>query len=263
MDKIKEKFNLIGLSFGRLTVIEYAGYKKDNSYVWKCLCSCGKEHFANSKHLKRGSVKSCGCLQYEPNKSKGRPYKGEDLAGKRFGKLLVIKYVFTDKFQQRKWECLCDCGNIKYVSTGSLNQGQNMSCGCMGYKSGNRKAELIYNYKGYKDISGSRWYQLENGAKTRNLEFSITKEQVWDLFEKQNRKCYFSGIPLSFKDSTASVDRLDPSKGYIIENIAIIHKDINRIKSNLSTEYFIEICQKITNFYLNEKGTFNQNNRRL
>lgn len=249
MSDVNKRFDLTGMIFNRLAVIEYAGYKKDNSYVWRCLCSCGKEHFANSKHLKRGAVKSCGCLQYEPNKAKGRPFKGEDLSGKQFGKLTVIRYSYSDKHHHRRWECLCECGNTCYIETGSLNQGHNMSCGCMGYRSGNRRGEQVYNYKGYKDITGSRWNSIVGNAKARNLYFEISKEQVWNVFEKQGRKCYFTNLPLSFLDSTASVDRLDSSIGYVEENIAIVHKDINRIKHNFSEEYFVYLCKQVYENY--------------
>ena len=54
--------NLIGQKFGRLTVIEYAGSHYDGA-MWKCHCDCGKTTIVHARFLKRGGVKSCGCLQ--------------------------------------------------------------------------------------------------------------------------------------------------------------------------------------------------------
>lgn len=53
-----------------------------------------------------------------------------DLTGKRFGLLTVIKKT-KDKSGKTVWECRCDCGNIKYVTTGHLNAGSTKSCGCL------------------------------------------------------------------------------------------------------------------------------------
>lgn len=61
--------NLLGQKFGRLTVVERAGNKVSSSGFsrpyWKCLCECGNEVVAAASNLKRGNVKSCGCLQNE------------------------------------------------------------------------------------------------------------------------------------------------------------------------------------------------------
>ena len=42
-----------------------------------------------------------------------------------------------------------------------------------------------------------------------------------------------------------SVDRIDSSKGYIIDNIRWIHKDINVMKNSFSDEYFTYLCKLI------------------
>ena len=47
--------------------------------------------------------------------------------------------------------------------------------------------------------------------------------------------------------STASLDRIDSSKGYTIDNIQWLHKDINKMKWDFSQEKFLELCKKIVN----------------
>lgn len=247
MEQGNKNLNLVGQVFGKLTVIELTDQRKDGSKVWKCVCSCGNEHYANTKHLRRGCVKSCKCGWYDRNKSKGRPYVGEDIVGKRYGLLVVLRYLRLNKHHNKIWECQCDCGNIHNVTTNCLNRGHTTSCGCMGYRSGNRRKEQIHNYSGYQDITGSKWNSIVNNAKIRGLEFNITKEQVWDIYEQQNKNCYFSGVPISFQDRTASIDRLDSTDGYNIENIVLVHKDINRMKSNFTIKSFIKMCKNVVN----------------
>lgn len=56
--------DLIGITFGRLTVIEWAGRDRGN-HAWKCLCECGNYIVARSGPLGAGVTKSCGCLARE------------------------------------------------------------------------------------------------------------------------------------------------------------------------------------------------------
>lgn len=53
-----------------------------------------------------------------------------DLTGQRFGRLVVVERG-ENKGNQPYWKCLCDCGNIKYISGASLKQGVTRSCGCL------------------------------------------------------------------------------------------------------------------------------------
>ena len=52
----------IGVRFGQLTVIEYAG-KRAGMHRWKCRCDCGNETIVGQSLLQTGKTKSCGCLQ--------------------------------------------------------------------------------------------------------------------------------------------------------------------------------------------------------
>ena len=46
---------------------------------------------------------------------------------------------------------------------------------------------------------------------------------------------------------TASLDRIDSTRGYTVDNIQWIHKDLNRMKWNLPNDYFINICTLVAN----------------
>jgi len=59
------KMNLQGMKFGRLLVVSENGRGNDKRVLWNCLCDCGKSAAVRSTHLKRGSIKSCGCLRVE------------------------------------------------------------------------------------------------------------------------------------------------------------------------------------------------------
>ncbi len=54
-----------------------------------------------------------------------------DLTGKKFGRLTVLKRAENTKYGKSQWECLCDCGTQKTIIGSSLTQGKTHSCGCL------------------------------------------------------------------------------------------------------------------------------------
>lgn len=63
------KTNLVGQRFTRLLVIslaeDYISPKGNRSKQWTCLCDCGTLVVHSTGNLKKGTLKSCGCLQKE------------------------------------------------------------------------------------------------------------------------------------------------------------------------------------------------------
>lgn len=160
----------------------------------------------------------------------------------KFGKLKIIEKGEKDKNGRKRWKCLCDCGTVKLIPDINLKRGMTKSCGCSQYKKGKDHVQ----YTGYENISGKKWASIVAGAKERGLEFKITKKFIWELLEKQEFKCSISNVDISYKDNTASIDRIDNSKGYIESNVHIIHKDINIMRNKFKLDYFIKICKLIT-----------------
>ena len=115
--------NLVGQTFGRLTVIERVENNKDGQAMWKCVCGCGKEVVVSGKNLKNGNTKSCGCLKKE--------HRYDDISGKRYGYLEVLSLAYIED-KKVYWNCLChNCGNEKIVRGESMKNGKIISCGCL------------------------------------------------------------------------------------------------------------------------------------
>jgi hypothetical protein len=51
-------------TFGRLTITGHAGTARSGA-LWHATCSCGQTVTTVGSHLRRGNVKSCGCLRRE------------------------------------------------------------------------------------------------------------------------------------------------------------------------------------------------------
>ena len=52
-------------SFGRLLVLKLAYIGNDNRAYWSCKCVCGSIKNISGKELRKGSIRSCGCLKLE------------------------------------------------------------------------------------------------------------------------------------------------------------------------------------------------------
>jgi hypothetical protein len=233
---IMNGLNLTGKTFGRFDVIAFSHNNNRKNY-WKCRCICGNEKIVPTQSLVDGRTRSCGCIHKK------------DLTGQKFGMLTAIEeFSKTDKIcHARKWKCHCDCGKTKNISQSKLTNGQTTSCGCNHFRTGKHHAQ----WKGHGEFSGVFFGTIRHGAKIRHLDFEITPNEIWELFLKQKRICALTGLPLKFstlsggKDGTASLDRIDSSKGYVTGNIQWVHKDINIMKMAKSNAEFIEYCRMV------------------
>ena len=54
-----------GKKYGRLTVIELAEINPKRGTKWLCSCECGMTTLVYGSNLRKGTTKSCGCLQRE------------------------------------------------------------------------------------------------------------------------------------------------------------------------------------------------------
>ena len=133
----RNRSNLVGQKFGRLTVIELAEDKVEEEkrrnpgqgtkLIWKCVCDCGTtDVYVPTNRLTCGITQSCGCLQRE----RAREANFLDLAGQKFGKLTAIQRCDKQDDGYYIWECICECGETAYYSTNQLTSGAKRHCGC-------------------------------------------------------------------------------------------------------------------------------------
>jgi hypothetical protein len=171
--------------------------------------------------------------------------------GKTYGSLTVLSVSGKDKYSHAILDCVCECGTKISVLNHSLTSGNTKTCGCKSRKRGSQHP----HFKGFERIQASHWGQYISGATKRGLDFDITMEYAWGIYINQNRLCALSGQPIYFPrtrkqktQSTASLDRIDSSKGYIPGNVQWIHKEINRMKSSLSEKDFLQFIRQIAEY---------------
>lgn len=98
---------MVGLRFGRLTVLGLVRKASPNKLYWHCACDCGNTTEVEGGKLRGGRTRSCGCLQREAasERMKARSTHG-----------------MTDTSAFRTWrgikERCCNPGNDSYIHYG-------------------------------------------------------------------------------------------------------------------------------------------------
>lgn len=54
----------------------------------------------------------------------------QDLTGQTFGRWTVLSYA-GKRSRYLTWRCLCVCGEVKVIASGTLKSGHSKSCGCL------------------------------------------------------------------------------------------------------------------------------------
>lgn len=156
-----------------------------------CKCDCGNITLVRKTHLESGAVQSCGCIKKEMLHDK----YFKDLTGLKFGRLTVLKQAESRISKNEKsltfWKCMCECGSIVEVYSGSLTSGLTTSCGCFQKE----KAK-------------------ENGLKCKRENiYDLTQEYGIGYLYNSNEKFYFD---LEDYDKIKDYYWVINNKGYVI-----------------------------------------------
>ncbi len=240
------KADLTGKKFGLLTVVREEGKNRHGTIKWLCLCDCGSYRHCYAGALNSGDAKTCGQRGSVHRYNRSRPTL-ISMEGLKFGKWLVLSRVPKDlKVRKTFWLCRCDCGEEKVQDGYHLRKGYTTRCV--------RCSETTYKWQGTGEISLTYWATIEWRAIHKDQTFEVTIDFAWNLFLKQNRRCALTGELLTFapqykvglcKAQTASLDRIDSKRGYLIDNVQWVHKVVNVMKMHLDQDNFIEWCRKI------------------
>lgn len=170
-----------------------------------------------------------------------------NLAGKKFGRLLVIKRVegYFQPSAQRKamWLCKCDCGKEKIVRSENLKSGNTQSCGCY------NREKII---RGFGETTKNNAYvKYISNARTRKILFQLSKNEFLEIV---TQNCFYCGESPSRMEKSMSnngdfiyngIDRLNNAEGYIKGNVVASCWRCNQAKYNMSLSEFYEWNEKV------------------
>jgi|SRR5882724_892333 len=188
-----------------------------------------------------------------------------DLTGKSFQYFDVISFAKRKRdgrATRTYWNCLCKrCGSECLCLTYQITNPKNKkSCGCL--KKLNKKEH--HSWRGYGELSGNQLNTIKQNAKTRNIPFKVGLKYLWNLFEKQNRKCALTGELLTMDgfrcksnntriSGCASLDRINSNLPYQKGNLRWVLKEVNLMKHIMTDVRLLEICNLIVKKALDSK----------
>jgi len=218
--------DLTGQVFGNLTVMHQVVDEETGGKHWRCLCTCGRTRLVTGGVLRAGRANSCGVCP-----------RSEDLAGRAFGKLTVIRRNGDNDI----WVCRCVCGSTRSVCGTSLKNGATKNCGHKGLCGVLETAAFMNVYRSYT------W-----NAERRDIEFALTEDQFRELTKMSC--CYCGCEPRAVSKSGRSeyvyngIDRADNDKGYTVDNCVPCCTQCNKMKGNLTVVEFLSLVGKIYKF---------------
>lgn len=199
-------------------------------------CKCDNEQYVSYSSLnQKTSTKCSSCSRGERNEKRNLPI------GSIYGDWTVIGDSFISKKSQTHIPVRCKCGFETNINKYCLISPTSSMC-----------CSSCASFKGVGDLAGAYITELKSRSeKKRGLEFNISTKYIWDLLVKQDFKCALTGVNITVSKNwrkekfTASLDRIDSSKGYIVGNVQWLHKTINRLKSNFPEDQLIYWVEKL------------------
>jgi hypothetical protein len=91
--------------------------------------------------------------------------------------------------------------------------------------------------------------QVRAGARSRGLEFSLTPDDINELAKAADGKCQITKIPFEIRFAEGerrrqwapSLDRIDPTKGYTLDNCRLVCVAVNIAMQNWGLDVLLKI----------------------
>lgn len=212
----------------------------DYLYLIKCR-HCGKQKLA--KTLQNAKLKTAKCLYCEIT----------EIIGKTYGCYKVLNYdhtLYRNKRYCRFYKVQCtQCGK-EYIKERNFNQwSQYTRC---------RYCNSVEDKFGFSDLYSDYKYS----AKIRNISWEL---EFSDFLNIVTKNCKYCGAEPTIRTKncyeiqTNGIDRVDSSKGYIINNCVPCCTRCNYMKLDSNLDDFLNHVSKIYNHSINKGSTTIEN----
>lgn len=235
MEKLKLN---VGDKFGEWTIIDTNRFSKNGYTYVQCQCSCGALKDIISTALLRGKTSSCKSCSARRRTTKLK-------IGSKYKHWTVLEGPIY-KNSTAYYKVRCDCGTETYkLPIELLYKNRDFQC----EKCAQRERALQTTIRNGRigDLTLTEHTRLRRSAEKRDYAFEVSIEYLWNLFQEQNQICAITGdyIP-NIKE--ASLDRIDPSRGYIEGNVQWVTQQANLSKHVMTMEQLYEFCRKVLNY---------------
>jgi hypothetical protein len=166
----------------------------------------------------------------------------KDIAGQRFGRLVAVEFVRTNRNRKSVWKVKCDCGKEKEMTRPALMAGAK-SCGCY--------MREVNSKPGGVSTSNRLFYVYKRNAERRGVPFNLSRDE----FEKlvASNCVYCDARPENVVKSQYSngdtfyngIDRVNNSVGYAFDNCVPCCSNCNYAKRKMSVPEFFSWVRRV------------------
>ena len=197
------KDDLTNQHFDRLTVLGDVGKRTSRGRVlWHCLCECGRVTFVQGDHLKKGRIRSCGCLNDE---KKHERFK--DLTNTETDNFKIIDRAYS-KNQRVYWNCICKhCGNHTELQSNQIERYS--SCGCKHNRSSKERMAEISDPESLKTNKPT----AKSTTRVRGVYYNKRKKR-YVAYINVDKKQKYLGSSVDLKEATAIRRKAEIEYGY-------------------------------------------------
>lgn len=163
-----------------------------------------------------------------------------DISGQKFGRLTVLTKA-QNKNGRTRYLCLCQCGNLKEISTRNLLNGYTKSCGCLkkenpifAKKHGEKGTPLYIIWKSMRQRCNNKNHKYAKNYCNKGIkiceewnDFKTFKKWAFENGYKESKKT----VPFKYH---LSIDRINPNGDYCPQNCRWITVSENSKRINHS-----------------------------
>lgn len=148
--------------------------------------------------------------------------KLNDITGRKFGRLLVIKrvadYISPGGRHEVQWLCQCDCGNQTIARAANVVNGHTISCGCAKKGVHVKHGDALYkNASRLYAVWASMLQRCENPKKSSYPNYGgrgISVCREWHKYSNFKEWALANGYNPSAEYGECTLDRIDVNGNY-------------------------------------------------
>lgn len=160
-----------------------------------------------------------------------------DLTGKKYNMLEVIKRVPNNNLNKAMWLCKCDCGKTKEIIGSRLYTGKTKSCGCL-------TVEKTIQRSTKHGLSHSRLdsiYQnmLSRCTNSSNKDFKYYGARGINIYDEwlNDRAAFFMWVISNGYSDKLTIDRIDNDGNYEPSNCRWVDMKTQAINRRARSEH--------------------------
>lgn len=161
-----------------------------------------------------------------------------DLTDHKYGRLVVVS-ISEKRGKNIYWNCQCECGNLRAVSTTHLRSGHTISCGCFRNETSAQTAKNNSKHGMWRTREFGIWNHMIQRCHNKNHQkYSLYGGRGIEVCEewRNSFSAFFEHIGPR-PSQLHSVDRIDSNKGYEPGNVRWATIDVQN--NNKRTNVFI------------------------